>query len=215
MSSVVLSRAARPVRPGRVGCRIRNTCLLLWLISATGGTLVLVDYSTAPAFPLAAADHWPEAAGFQPDPQRLTLIMFLHPRCPCTRASIRELARTLSVSGRDPRVLAVVYCPDGAPSEWAHTDLWSGMRQLVSQPPLIDRGGRVTRQFGARISGEVMLYSPRGRLRFQGGITSGRGHEGGNPGSVALQRLLDGETLPSTRLPAFGCAITESGEGDR
>ena len=45
---------------------------------------------------------------------------------------------------------------------------------------------------GATTSGHVLLYDAGGVLRFAGGITDGRGHEGDNAGLDAALALLRG-----------------------
>ena len=43
-----------------------------------------------------------------------TLVMFVHPRCPCTRASIAELERVVAQSGGTVKPRIVFSLPDGA-----------------------------------------------------------------------------------------------------
>jgi hypothetical protein len=75
---------------------------------------------------------------------------------------------------------------------------------------LWDEGGVEARGFAARASGDVLLYSPAGKLLFQGGITGSRGHEGDNYG---LSRLADLLAVPAAEsaIPVtsriFGCEL--------
>lgn len=41
----------------------------------------------------AAVQHWPGSAELLRDPARASLVVSVHPRCPCTVATLRELAR--------------------------------------------------------------------------------------------------------------------------
>ena len=69
------------------------------------------------------------------------------------------------------------------------------------------RGGTIAASFGAFTSGQVLLYDARrGALRFAGGITGARGHEGANAGRDALQSVLD-EGAAKARAPVFGCSL--------
>jgi hypothetical protein len=51
-----------------------------------------------------------------------------------------------------------------------------------------------------------MLFDASGALRYAGGITMSRGHEGDSAGSNALARILAGEQQAG-RFPAFGCPL--------
>jgi hypothetical protein len=74
----------------------------------------------------------------------------------------------------------------------------------------IDPDGREARAFGARTSGHVFAYDASGQLRFAGGVTAARGHEGGNPGldrlTAALGGWRGGDALSS---PVFGCPLED------
>jgi hypothetical protein len=73
-----------------------------------------------------------------------------------------------------------------------------------------DRGGVEAKRFGARTSGEVLLYSAVGRLLFFGGITGSRGHEGDNYGLTSLASFLTAtpsESAVTAGSPVFGCAL--------
>lgn len=185
--------------------------LSLWAISVAGGMLALTSYSTAPGQQVNAARQRPasSALGFHSDVP--TLFVFLHPRCSCSRATVSELSRLLATN---PRcwVRGAVCFPGGVDDSWADTTLVTDMAQLSDVAPFADHHGRECHRFGARTSGHVMLYSRSGTLLFSGGITSGRGHEGDNPGLDQLRRALDGEVTNVTEFPVFGCPLGVSEE---
>jgi hypothetical protein len=70
----------------------------------------------------------------------------------------------------------------------------------------VDDGGAIARSFGALTSGEVLLYDARGALRFAGGITAARGHEGDSEGRDALEASIRGAT-GQARAAVFGCSL--------
>jgi hypothetical protein len=70
-----------------------------------------------------------------------------------------------------------------------------------------DVDGATARLFGAETSGFVVLYDPRGKLLFKGGITSSRGHAGDNLGEDTIASLLAGQIARSTRTPVYGCSL--------
>ena len=61
---------------------------------------------------------------------RYTLVLAVHPHCPCTRASLDELAVIMTRgSGRvAARVLFVQ--PEGFSERWAQTDMWRTVRSI-------------------------------------------------------------------------------------
>lgn len=136
---------------------------------------------------------------------RHRLYMFLHPRCPCSVASVNELARIMS---RSSGVLdATVYFvrPESQPANWERGRLWN----LTSSVPGVhvesDVGGRVAAHFNASTSGEVFVYDRLGKLCFHGGITAARGHAGDNLGQSAVIAIALGEKSDVECSPVFGC----------
>jgi hypothetical protein len=137
------------------------------------------------------------------------LAMFVHPRCPCSNASIRELARLMtSCHGR---LEATVYCyrPAAETDQWIHGALHDRATEIPGVVVMSDPGGKLAQQFGAETSGQVLVYDPHGKLCFQGGITAGRGHEGENLGANTVRACVLGKSPipPLTTLPVFGCEL--------
>src|SRR5262249_29850459 len=135
------------------------------------------------------------------------LVMLAHPMCPCTRASLAELARlSRRLEGRVTTHVLFIR-PDGTPDSWAHSDLWDLARAIPGVEAVEDPGAREAARFGGMTSGQVLLYGADGHLQFAGGITSARGHEGDNPGS---DRIVDWVTRGRAELaqsPVFGCPL--------
>jgi len=52
------------------------------------------------------------------------------------------------------------------------------VRQLSNVTIISDESGTLSDQFGAMTSGQTFAFDRAGRLRFSGGITASRGHEG-------------------------------------
>jgi hypothetical protein len=132
--------------------------------------------------------------------------MFVHPRCPCTQASVAELERLQARSAGQVDLRIVSLLPPGADSDWSDTPLSRRAALLPGTLIVADKDGFESRRFRARTSGETLLYDPAGRLAYHGGITSARGHEGDNPGSDAIASLVSGDNAPTT-CPAFGCPL--------
>jgi hypothetical protein len=136
--------------------------------------------------------------------------MFVHPFCACTAASVSGLTRIAARHLLDQTdITFVVFRPNGG-AGWVWSDWPEVARSLPGSRMLWDEGGVETRIFAARVSGHVLLYSPAGRLLFQGGITGSRGHEGDNYGLSRLAELLavaPPEGAPPAISRVFGCAL--------
>lgn len=136
--------------------------------------------------------------------------MLTHPKCPCSRASIGELAKLLArVDGKlDAHV--VMLRPEAFPPGWEKTDLWRSAAAIPGVTVWTDAGGVEAARFGAETSGQVYLYDPGARLRYRGGITAARGHAGDNTGSEAVMRLVQAaatENYAQHEGKVFGCAL--------
>jgi hypothetical protein len=136
---------------------------------------------------------------------RYQLFMFVHPRCPCSVASVNELARIMSRCSA--QIDATVYFerPDSEANDWERGSLWNLASSIPGVHVKSDTGGGVAEQFHANTSGEVVVYDRGGKLRFQGGITASRGHAGDNLGESTVISIALGEISNVERSPVFGC----------
>ena len=177
------------------------------------GLIVLWNYENAPGIPATPPDRWPAASSLRRLPGVATLVMLVHPRCPCSRASLEELDRLMA---HLPGVLVahVVFVkPPGVPDDWEQTDL---LRRAAAIPGVTlssDDGGAEGLRFGAATSGQTAVYDGDGRLLFQGGITSSRGHEGDNAGRAAIVAVLSSGGAAPASTPVFGCSLLGNREG--
>ena len=138
---------------------------------------------------------------------KLTLVLFAHPHCPCTRASLHELEGLLKGTRNRVSVTVVFTIPDGVPADWEQGDLWNSATSIPGLRVIRDQGGREAQRFAVKGSGHVLLYTPSGRLLFSGGITESRGHEGDSVGrSAVVSFILNGHASVS-QTPVFGCSL--------
>lgn len=157
-----------------------------WLGILAGGPGWFLRYQSVPQRLGAAPAAWPAAGVLRPAPGRSTLPLFLHPRCPCGRASLEEFSQLQARYGGKADLYVLLVRPPGAPEDRVPADLRPGTSVPPGVQVLIDEEGREAGRFGAETSGLVLLYNPEGRLSFQGGITAGRGHQGENRGLRAV-----------------------------
>jgi hypothetical protein len=184
--------------------------IMLWLAVVVAGTILMTGYSNTPGSSTPAPASWPKESLVPFDSNRPTLVMFAHPRCPCTRASLGELERLLAQVSRPPSTYVVFLKPAGTASDWEKSDLWREASSIPGVTVYTDNAGVETQRFHAETSGQTLLYDPEGRLRFQGGITLARGHAGDNPGRTTLQELLQEGHSNQAKTPVFGCGLFEA-----
>jgi hypothetical protein len=182
--------------------------VLAWGVAVVLGMYGLVRYQMTPAAVASSAPaRWPAGVSFSHSSERLTLIMTLHPQCPCSRASVHELAEIMSRSeGRlDARILFVE--PENAPAGWLDGALWREAKTIPGVTVSVDKDGQDAAEFGASTSGQVMVYDATGVVRFSGGITDGRGHEGDNAGQLSVLDLVRTGKSPVATTPVYGCSL--------
>lgn len=185
---------------------------VVWFMACLTGFSVLWSYSNTPGKPGLPPRVWPAGDRVQLDTSRPTLIMFVHPRCPCTASSMSQLER---LQGRFPGAFAtrfVLYEPAKAGAEWRSTRLWTRAAAMPDAETIVDAGGLIARTCGADVSGLVGVYSPDGSPMFWGGLTIARGHEGDNPGTDAVAAILRGEQPGLVISRVFGCCLTGATE---
>ena len=64
----------------------------VWLGAVGFGMTVLWRYSATPGDAATPPVNWPRSLPVQPQKGRAMLVMFAHPQCPCSKASVEELA---------------------------------------------------------------------------------------------------------------------------
>jgi hypothetical protein len=189
------------------------TCARLGIALCAWGAAVLIclgwlsAYSNTPGTEHAPPPLSTVSMPFETTGSRYMLVMAIHPKCPCSRASVGELARLASRFHDQLSCVVLAYQPLEQSSDWIETDLVATARALPSTRVLIDVDGRDAAELGMSTSGAVVLYSPNGEPRFWGGITIGRGHCGDNLGSDAIISVLTDGRLLDVSQPVFGCRI--------
>ena len=184
---------------------MRRTLLVaiavVWGGVVVAGVYAMATHETTPGAAVGAPERWPSASRLPRGPG-YTVAMFVHPDCPCSRASLAELAAVASAAAVSIDV--VVAGPDVAGEVW---DAAGRIRGVVR---IIDDGTEAAR-FGARTAGQTVVYDPGGARRFAGGITGSRGHAGDNVGRDTVLRILAGLPGQPAAHPVFGCALGGGG----
>lgn len=135
------------------------------------------------------------------------LVLALHPKCPCSRASVAELERLAAQCDGELDYLVLVAAPAGAGDDWLEAPLVRELREKLNATIVHDANGSLAGQLGMHTSGAVVLIDRAGETRFFGGITASRGHEGDSAGEDAIRDIVGGGSAPSSCSPVFGCPL--------
>ena len=191
-------------------------CTVLWLSAAVGGVVYLARYENTPGEQNTAYPPvFPPESRLERNGDGATLLFFAHPKCPCSRASIRELSRLMTNTNNKLKAFVVFSKPADTSEEWTATDLRASAEAIPNVRVLIDENERETNLFNARTSGLTLVYDRSGNLRFGGGITASRGHEGDNAGSRAIFEIVTKDFAENAETSVFGCPLHQKDcEGD-
>jgi hypothetical protein len=185
---------------------------LIWLASVAYGVCFMVNYERAPGATGAVPVAWPADSKIERATDRSTLLLFAHPRCPCTRATMGELAQLLAHTQGKLRAYVIFFQPPNAGVEWTDTDLRESAKAIPGVTVLTDRSAAEAQRFGAETSGHTLLFGADGKLLFNGGITASRGHAGENAGESAIASIVNGHGAPQERTQVFGCSFASHSE---
>lgn len=177
---------------------------ILWACLSVSGLMGMMVYSKTPG----QKGQIP-AAITPADSGRGQLLVFLHPQCVCSRATVRHLMRLSTKQRAQWDTVLYIFQPSEIPKYWSESGL--GEKQLHFATRKLDVDGAKARELGVHTSGHVIAYSANGKRLFSGGITAGRGHEGSNTAFSTLQQLLLNPQSPSENdeFPVFGCGLQE------
>ena len=194
----------------------RPTPAALWRVALVWGLLVMASFIAIAIYAKTPGRQAPP----KPDVGELSgsraggvwrIAMAIHPRCPCSKASITHLRQLLERCEETLAVDVYVYRPPTLTLEWAQTSIVELVQRLPSVAVHDDVDGDAAREFGIETSGGLVLYSPEGVAVFYGGITPSRGHQGANDGMAALEDSIAGRPIALRSHPVYGCPLGNSG----
>ena len=171
------------------------------------GTWSLLRYENKPGPVGKTPETWPYDSHIARQSGHATLVMFAHPHCPCSSASVGELNRLLTRCQQPTAVHILFVRPNEVSDSWTETSLRKSAEAIPDADVQIDPASEEARRFGAVSSGYVALYSAEGHLLFSGGITDGRGHAGDNAGENVVVTLLNGYEAGLKHTPVYGCSL--------
>src|SRR5437868_15428955 len=121
--------------------------VFVWGVAIVSGLARLWRYESTPGPVVTPPTQWPAACGLIRRPDRATLVMLAHPRCPCTRASLRELAQVMAHRARPLTAYVIFYKPKNASLDWEKTSLYHQAAAIPGVTVVSDVDGTQARQF--------------------------------------------------------------------
>lgn len=179
----------------------------LWLLAICIGLPILMKYEYTPGKAAVPPKLWPKDSQLHLASDRATLVMVAHSQCPCTKASIDELAELAARRGSKLKIYVLFLSPDSVPADWNKKDLFISAQAIPGVIVLKDAEGREAKKFNSVTSGQTLVYSPQKDLLFAGGITPARGQIGDNFGLDTIIKTLDGRAPILKAPPVFGCPL--------
>jgi hypothetical protein len=190
--------------------KLSTTALLgvAWIIGIALGLRIQLAYETTPGHVGLVPTAWPAGSQIERMTDRPTLVMLAHPHCPCTRASVAELAQIMAELHKKIYAYVLFLKPRQSTADWEDTDLRRSAAAIPGVKVLSDVDGAEAGRFGVETSGHTLLFDRDGRLLFSGGITESRGHAGDNAGEQAIESIVNNQSSVRTGTFVFGCSLT-------
>lgn len=179
----------------------------IWAIGTTTGFIELFIYTNKPGSRVGFIRSWPADSGLVPEFGKNLLVVFVHPRCPCSVAVIGELERLMPYIKGRTKSLVVFFSPHGKKPDWSKGALWTQASSIPGVNVVLDREGLEADRFGVKTSGQTFLFDSSSRLVFEGGITPSRGHMGDNDGRDAVIHFVTTGKSPINKTAVFGCSL--------
>ena len=182
---------------------------IAWISALSLGLGALLNYESAPGPVGSVPSTWPIGSKLKLAANGQTLVMLAHPHCPCTRASVSELAQIMARVQGTLHAYVLFLKPQNSGPAWDDTGLRRSAAEIPGVTVLSGVDGVEAHRFGAETSGHTVLFDDRGQLLFSGGITESRGHPGDNAGESAIVSLANTHTSARAKTFVFGCSLRD------
>ncbi|MEO5969296.1 MAG: hypothetical protein ABIQ95_05165 [Bdellovibrionia bacterium] len=186
------------------------TIFTIWILAVCIGFFFLEKYKSTPGKAGTEFKVLPPQSEIDLSDKPYTLVMFGHPKCPCSRASLVELEKLMSVYSKNFGIKIIFYHPKTATPDWFETDIVAKAKSLPDVKVTFDPDGRLANIIGARTSGMTYVFDKQRRQIFMGGITGSRGHEGENDGTRSIASIAETGKPILTTTKVFGCSLFKS-----
>lgn len=198
----------------------RSVLFVIWSLGISYGMVRVYDYQTTPGRGAEnlARRSWPASASTPSSLPRL--MLFGHPRCPCTVTSLKRLHELSACRPGQSSMEIIFVRPREDDPDWTTSASVQLAEAIPDAKIFWDRDAQLSAAYGIRTSGHVLAFDADGALKFSGGMTPSRGHDGESSGAKRVRELIERQTVgPPLQTPVFGCPLfggefrRESGAG--
>jgi hypothetical protein len=168
---------------------------VIWGATVAYGFHLAMSWEFRPGAPAMR----PPASHADSNGPKLTVV--LHSQCPCSLATVENL-QTLTPGERKKLHLTLVFVGPNA----KESRLWDKSASIPEAERQVLSEDEALMRYGAKTSGQALLYDSSGKLVFSGGITDARGVAGRSAGLDAIHDVLDGRRC-ITVAPVYGCSL--------
>jgi hypothetical protein len=199
----------------RAKALVISVLVIGWSFAVGAGIQRIWAYEGTPGAAQPTPASWPQGSHVERASGVPTLVMFVHPQCTCSRASLTELAELMEKNQGALHAAVLFMKPQDESQSWTQTSSWKMASTIAGIAVATDIDGSEAKRFGAATSGHLILYAADGRLLYSGGITESRGHVGDNAHlRQAMLALKTGKPqVASDPLPVYGCSLHDRQAG--
>lgn len=180
---------------------------VVWLVLIAIGFRSIHAYESTPGVDGSSPGSWPLDSVLRPSPCRVDIVVAVHPRCPCTRASLETLGSIVRDKPSLATVRLLIYRPVGSSQDWTEPGRARGSAAVPGAVAIDDPGGFEAARFGLATSGAAAVFDRKGRLQYVGGFNVARGSSEPSAGADALASILLGRAPDRSSCGAFGCPM--------
>lgn len=113
--------------------------LAAWLALLGAGFGKLFIYANTPGeSSRPASGRWPAETRLTRDPKTATLVVFAHPRCPCSVATVGELERLMPHIREKVKTIVAFYQPKERSRAWVEAGLWKKAESIPDTEVVAD-----------------------------------------------------------------------------
>ncbi|MGC3990136.1 MAG: hypothetical protein QM796_10740 [Chthoniobacteraceae bacterium] len=113
----------------------------MWACAVVTGFALVTRYEVKPGRAEIVPAQWPQNLPVHPDGTRQNLLLFAHPQCVCTRATLTELEQILETHPGQLQVTVLMWAPSDLGEAWVHSPALAAGCQLTG-----GAGGRRSRR---------------------------------------------------------------------
>lgn len=187
---------------------IISVIISIWVGSIIWSTKAMLIFQFTPGKMGKVFNDFPQKSKLVLDQTLPTLILFLHPKCTCSKASVEEIKIIKSSIKKEFKLIAVVQT-----ASLKLTDELEKLKEELSTLPhstiVNDSYSFETNLFSVKTSGQIYIYSSFGELIYTGGSTSSRGTSSPSELRRTIASILETNKKPHQLITKsiYGCEM--------